>query len=42
MFIERDDFHEITQIVMICQNNNEMMIIFKIMFLLLKRCNNEQ
>ena len=27
---------------MIRQNNNRMMIIFKIMFSLLKRCNNEQ
>ena len=41
-FIEHDDFHEITQIVMIRHDNNRMMIIFKIMFSLLKRCNNEQ
>ena len=41
-FIERDDFYKITQIVMIRQNNNKIMIIFKIMSSLLKRCNNEQ
>ena len=42
MFIEHNDLYEITQIVMIRQNNNRIIIIFKIMFLLLKHCNNEQ
>ena len=41
-FIERNNFHKITQIIMICQNNNQIIIIFKIIFSLLKRCNNEQ
>ena len=41
-FIKRDNFYKITQIVMIYQNNKEIMIIFKIMFLLLKYSNNKQ
>ena len=41
-FIKRNCFHIITQIVMICQNRNKMMIVFKIMSLLLKCCNNKQ
>ena len=42
IFIKRDCLHKITQIVMICQNRNRMIIVFKIMSLLLKCCNNKQ
>ena len=41
-FIKRDHFYEITQIVIIGQNHNKMIIIFKIIFSLLKYYNNEQ
>ena len=30
------------QIIIICQNYNKMMIVFKTIFSLLKRCNNKQ
>ena len=41
-FIKHDRFYETTQIVMICQDRNEMMIIFEIMFLLLICCDKKQ
>ena len=42
MFIKRDRFYEIMQIIMIRQNLNKVMIILKIISLLLKCCNNKQ
>ena len=41
-FIERCSFKKITQIIVICQNNYQIIIIFKIIFLLLKCCDNKQ
>ena len=41
-FIKRNYFYEIMQIIMSCQNCNKIMIVFKIMLLLLKCCNNKQ
>ena len=40
--IKRDCFHEITQIIMICQFYNRIMIVFKIMSSLLKYCDNKK
>ena len=42
IFLKRDRLYEITQIIIIRQNCNKMMIVFKIIFSLLKCCNNKQ
>ena len=42
MFIKHNRFHEVLQIIIIRQNRNKVMIVFKIMSSLLKCCNNRQ
>ena len=41
-FIKRNHLHEITQDIMIRRNCNKIVIVFKIIFSLLKCCNSKQ